>query len=205
VSEAELEIKGESQLLAAKFYDPDTENPGEANEDPDGGILRNYEKSYMFVNEITAYQRLAGSSVCPRFYGAFQGIGFTGYVTGLVLVELLPETFKDFADMRQTERTIAYEHVLELHTRHIRHGDVEARNFGRTFRPSAIAPSPHSENNSTKDSRREAESDVESLLIFDFSHSSFFQQCDPDQCSELRTAKASLIGSSSESQGALRI
>jgi len=79
--------------------------------------LPNVEKELMFRNEIKAYSHLADTSTCPRLYGAFQGIGFTGLQTGIGLMEKLSTTFKGFGEMTEQERKVAYNHVAELHKR----------------------------------------------------------------------------------------
>ncbi|RJE21749.1 hypothetical protein PHISCL_05897 [Aspergillus sclerotialis] len=49
--------------------------------------LPNEVKEITFLNEVEAYIRLSGISICPRFYGAFQEIGATRVQTGTVLLQ----------------------------------------------------------------------------------------------------------------------
>lgn len=200
--DADLEIDGEVVELVAKFFDPDTaaiedadglegdtndsankkdlQAPHEVHNTESRVELPNEDKEYMFKNEINTYQRLSNSSICPRFYGAYQGIGTTGYPTGMILMEKLPMSFEYYNDMTETEKEIAYNYLLELHRLGIHHGDVEARNFGRRANTKTC----------TKRKRGQSKnSDQGSIVICDFSHSSVFEECDVEKCTELLLAK----------------
>ncbi|PGH15593.1 hypothetical protein AJ79_02375 [Helicocarpus griseus UAMH5409] len=178
VFDARLERQGQSVNVAAKFYDPDTEEldnaaafdedneemseeckEGESEQDAEEGSdelseneaamstdsaeepepLPNEDKEYTFRREIDVYKRLSDPTICPEFYGAFQRIYFTGLQTGMLLMEKIPQLFKDFEDMPEKEREAAYNLVLGLHHRGIHHGDPRPNNFGFRESPSNVS------------------------------------------------------------------
>lgn len=139
----------------------------------------------MFRNEIDAYALLSGSTMCPRFFGGYRGIGFTGQDTGIILLEKLPTVFHEISDMTLGERNAAYNHVLKLHDLGLHHGDVEAGNFARR-----------------KEQGESNKLDADhGIVVCDFSHSDFFEgECDTEQCWELYFAKRKLLGEQEDSQ-----
>lgn len=50
----------------------------------------------------------------PRFYRAFQGVGFAGFQTGLVLMEKLRAVFNGVSDITEQETEVAYNRGVEL-------------------------------------------------------------------------------------------
>lgn len=204
VFDADLQLNDLTLGVVAKFFDP------KAFTDEEGSYISEEDMSeWMFKNETEAYRRLSGSSICLPFYGAFRGIGFTGFETGLILLEKLSETFHQFSDMTMSERQTAYNHVLELHRRSIHHGDVEPRNFGwigLSFADSATSSDVEETEGEEKESEEtgyeekrgeqpidSASYDEGSLIVYDFSHSSVFTDCDPERCFDLRRAKNEII------------
>lgn len=203
VFNADLQRDGESIGLVAKFYDPDTAELNDQNEESVGQLsidvpeadkqeakhmkpslcLPNEEKEWSFRNEIATYERLSNTDICPRFFGALQGIGLTGSQTGIILIEKLPVTFNAFEEMTACEREVAYGHVVELHRRGIHHGDVFGGNFGRREEP----PTKKGK------SKTKRTNDRSSIVICDFSHSTNFENCDPEECWELRQARQTII------------
>jgi hypothetical protein len=179
VFEADLEFGGDSVPVVAKFFDP------HRSMFENGLSWEKAPSSFMFKKELRTYRRLSGAPFCLRFYGAFLGLGFTRRETGLVILERLSDTFKDFSDMSPGLRETAYNLVLELHKRGIHHGDVAARNFGLRF------PS-ESEDVATGNAADGEDEGCRRLVIYDFSHSSFFQECDPIEC-ELERARDEII------------
>lgn len=158
--------------IAAKFYTANTKSMKwyRSNENDTRGShppLPNPEKEFAFTNEIAAYTHLTNTSMFPQFYGAFQGVGSSGYQTGLVLVEKLPVTFEEPSGMTEAEKLAAYQNVVEVHNRGVHHEDVWARNFGKR--------------------------DDGSVVIYDFSHSALFKECDIETCDELRWAKRTFL------------
>ena len=188
--------------IVAKSYDPDTEalqenesEPEDSSETPEEGDpsclpLPNEDKEYSFRCEVEAYNRLSDTSICPRFYGALRGTHNTGYQTGIILLEKLPTIFGWISEMTDIEKEIAYDHVLELHRRDIHHGDVREGNIGRR------------EISSTKtgSKRKRVENQVEEsgVVIFDFSHAQVFEECDVEQCWDIRFARERLFGGGPE-------
>lgn len=147
--------------------------------------LPNKERETAFRREIEAYNRLSNTdtSICPRFYGALQGTDNAGYQTGIILIEKLPTVFEWLSEMNETEKQITYEHVLELHRRGVHHGDVREGNIGRRELPAK-----------TGSKRKRAEKAEESeVVIFDFSHAGVFEECDIEQCWEIRFARERLL------------
>lgn len=67
--------------------------------------------------------------------------------------------------------------VFELHRRGIHHGDIRPQNFGVK----------------TGSKRKNSESDPHPIVVCDFFHSSFFEDCDPEQCQKLQWARKSIL------------
>ena len=213
VFDADLFNGGRVTEVAAKFYDPDSASleaaTGESSEGEEihedssngdvGELLEvgsteglqplpNYEKEYMFKEECNIYRHLANSTsalIAPHLYGVFQGEGFSGYQTGLILMEKLSGTFEEFDnDMTEPEKQAAYNHALKLHRLGIHHGDLVPWNFGRRAESETLVEARP---------RQEQVNGRSSVVIYDFSHSSIFEVCNLEECFELRQARRDIL------------
>lgn len=215
ILDADLYQNGEAMQIVAKSYDPDTEalqenesGPEDTSETPEAPTeegracqpdperesnclpLPNEDKEYSFRCEVEAYNRLSDTSICPRFYGALRATHNTGYQTGIILLENLPTIFGWISEMTDTEKKIAYDHVLELHRRGIHHGDLRGENIGRR----EITSSANAGSKRKRSKKQRQQSHRSTLVIFDFSHSEVFEECDPEQCQEIPIARERLLG-----------
>ena len=98
-------------------------------------------------------------------------------------MEKLPTVFEWISEMSETEKRIAYEHVLELHRRGIHHGDVREGNIGRREISSTKTKT------GSKRKRMENQAQESGGVIFDFSHAQVFEECDVEQCWDIRFAR----------------
>lgn len=141
-----LQQDDESIGAAAKFYNPDIEElVDEEDEESSGSASEGSAEPAILDLEICLPNEernnlsdvrlkpatVSDTSICPHFYGAFQGTGVSGYQTGIILMEKLSVIFHELDEMAEQERRTAYDHVPELHRRGIHHGDAREGDFGR--------------------------------------------------------------------------
>lgn len=203
VVDADLNVDGKWLEVAVKFYDPhlteleessseESEQRSNIEEGGSGTVeggrqilqLPNEHKELTFRAEIEAYERLSGLTICPRYFGAFQGPCSGGLETGLILMEKIATPFMDFSEMTKEEKRVAYGHLLQLHNLGIHHGDVTAQNFGRRY----ASMSDDTTSECAQDNGVNGE-----IIIYDFSHSSTFEDCDPESCHHLSEARWHLL------------